>query len=669
MSKLNPRQQQAVKYIEGPLLVLAGAGSGKTSVITRKIAYLIEQCGISAKRICAVTFTNKAAKEMRERVSHLIQGKEAQGLSISTFHTLGLNILKREHAQVGLKNGFTIFDDTDVNTLLTELLLHTPSGDTSKKDSIRYLISKWKNDLVEPARAASHAADQDELFAAHVYGEYDRHLRAYNAVDFDDLIALPVFLFRQHAAVLERWQNRIHYLLVDEYQDTNSAQYELVKLLVGSRQQFTVVGDDDQSIYAWRGARPENLAQLAEDYPKLQVIKLEQNYRSSGRILKAANQVIANNPHVFEKKLWSEHGFGDEIRIIVCQNEEHEAEKVAGEILNQKIRHNRKFRDFAVLYRGNYQAKLVEMKLQHLQIPYKMSGGTSFFSRPEIKDFMGYLRVLINTDDDNAFLRIINTPRREIGPSTLEKLGNYASERGVSLFDATFELGLETRMQAQHLTKLRHFSHWMNETRRRLEEDDPIAAIKQMLVDIGYHQWLMEQSSSPKVADKRMDNVLTLVDSINRMLEKHEEPDVGTVINKLFLMDLLDQQQQEDDSDRVQLMTLHASKGLEFPHVFLMGLEEEILPHRNSIDADTVEEERRLMYVGITRAQKTLTMTLAQKRKQFGEMQSCTPSRFLDELPAEDLVWEGRGGEKSKEEKQELAKAHLASIRDLLNRV
>ncbi|HET8704723.1 MAG TPA: 3'-5' exonuclease, partial [Pseudomonadales bacterium] len=426
---------------------------------------------------------------------------------------------------------------------------------------------------------------------------------------------------------------------------------------------------DDQSIYAWRGARPENLAQLAEDYPKLQVIKLEQNYRSSGRILKAANQVISNNPHVFDKKLWSEHGFGDEIRIITCMNEEHEAEKVAGEILNQKIRHNRKFKDFAILYRGNYQAKLVEMKLQHLQIPYKMSGGTSFFSRPEIKDFMGYLRVLINTDDDNAFLRIINTPRREIGPSTLEKLGNYATERGVSLFDATFELGLETRMQTQHLTKLRQFSHWMNETRRRLEEEDPIAAIKQMLVDIGYHQWLMEQSSSPKVADKRMENVLTLVDSISRMLQKHEEPDIGTVINKLFLMDLLDQQQQEDDSDRVQLMTLHASKGLEFPHVFLMGLEEDILPHRNSIDADTVEEERRLMYVGITRAQKTLTMTLAQKRKQFGELQSCTPSRFLDELPQEDLVWEGRGGEKSKEEKQELAKAHIASIRDLLNRV
>lgn len=669
MSKLNPRQLQAVKCIDGPLLVLAGAGSGKTSVITRKISYLIVTCGYSAKRIFAVTFTNKAAREMRERVSKLIKGQAAAGLSISTFHTLGLTILKREQSHAGLKNGFTIFDDTDVNTLITELLLHTPAGDTSKKDQIRALISKWKNDLVEPVHATSHAADQDELFAAHVYVEYDRHLRAYNAVDFDDLIALPVFLFRKHAAILERWQSRVHYLLVDEYQDTNSAQYELVKLLVGGRQQFTVVGDDDQSIYAWRGARPENLAQLASDYPKLQVIKLEQNYRSTGRILKAANKIIANNPHVFEKQLWSDHGFGDEIRIVHCQNEEHEAEKVAGEILNQKIRHNRNFKEFAVLYRGNYQAKLVEMKLQHLQIPYKMSGGTSFFSRSEIKDFMGYLRILINTDDDNAFLRIINTPRREIGPSTLEKLGSYATERGVSMFDATFELGVESRIQTQHLTKLRHFTHWMNETRRRLEEDNPLGAIKQMLSDMGYHQWLMEQSSSPKVADKRMDNVNTLVDSIGRMLDKEEDSDIGTVINKLFLIDLLDQQEQEDDSDRVQLMTLHASKGLEFPHVFLMGLEEEILPHRNSIDADTIEEERRLMYVGITRAQKTLTMTLAQKRKQFGEMRDCTPSRFLEELPQEDIVWEGRGGEKSKEEKQELAKAHIANIRDLLGRI
>lgn len=668
MSKLNPRQSEAVKYIDGPLLVLAGAGSGKTSVITRKIAYLVEQCEIPAHRIVAVTFTNKAAREMKERVSQLIKGKAARGLTVSTFHNLGLNIIRKEHQHLGLKNGFSIFDDQDSRTLLGELLHRESDVGGEDVDYIRNTISNWKNDLVSPDIALSRAADEKEQLAARTYELYNRMLRAYNAVDFDDLILLPTLLFRDNDEARERWQHKIHYMLVDEYQDTNSSQYLLVRLLVGKRARFTVVGDDDQSIYAWRGAKPENLAQLAQDYPNLKVIKLEQNYRSTGRILKAANTVIANNPHVFEKQLWSEHGFGEHLRVIRCRTEDHEAEKIASEILNQHLQKKRPFKDFAVLYRGNHQSRSLEIKLQAFQVPYKVSGGTSFFSRAEIKDVMGYLRLLINSDDDNAFLRIINTPRREIGPTTLEKLGQYAQERGRSLFSVCSEMGLAEHLKAKQLAVLNRFHNWIDETRENIQRGHAVGAIKQMLRDIDYEQWLREQSSSPKMAEKRMENVWQLVQSIERMLQKGEdENDIETVIGKLVLLDLLEQQQEEDESDKVQLMTLHASKGLEFPYVFLMGLEEDLLPHRNSIESDTIEEERRLMYVGITRAQKELTMTFTAKRKQFGEEFEPTPSRFLEELPPEDIRWEGRGEQKSREETQSIGNAHLANLKNLFD--
>lgn len=668
MSQLNPRQSEAVKHIDSPLLVLAGAGSGKTSVITRKIAYLIEQCDIPAHRIVALTFTNKAAREMKERVSQLVKGKAARGLTVSTFHNLGLNIIRKELANLGLKNGFSIFDDQDSRTLLTELLHKDSEVGADEIGQVRNLISNWKNDLVSPSIAISRAEDEDQLRAAHTYAQYDRMLRAYNAVDFDDLILLPTLLFRDNEDVLERWRNRIYYLLVDEYQDTNSSQYLLVRLLVGNRGRFTVVGDDDQSIYAWRGARPENLAQLAQDYPSLKVIKLEQNYRSSGRILKCANQVIANNPHVFEKQLWSEHGYGDPIRVIRCRSEDHEAEKVAGDILNQHMQNKRSFRDFAVLYRGNHQSRLIEMKLQQFQVPYKVSGGQSFFARNEIKDVMAYLRVLINPDDDNAFLRIVNTPRRELGPTTLEKLGQYAQSRERSLFSVCCEMGLAEVLNARQYSMLKRFHDWIDETRENLQRGHAVGAIKQMLRDIDYENWLVEQSSSSKMAERRMENVWQLVQSIERMLEKSDDDnDVESVIGKLILLDILEQQKEEDDSDRVQLMTLHASKGLEFPFVFLMGMEEELLPHRSSIEEDNIEEERRLMYVGITRAKKELTMTYTAKRKQYGEEFEPTPSRFLDEMPQDDLAWEGRGEKKSRESQQAVGQAHLANLKNLFD--
>ncbi|MCV6590830.1 MAG: DNA helicase Rep [Marinobacterium sp.] len=669
MSRLNPRQQEAKLYISGPLLVLAGAGSGKTSVITRKIAYLIEQCGYEARHVAALTFTNKAAREMKERVGTLLQGKSAKGLTVSTFHNLGMNIIRREHRTLGFKPGFSIFDDQDTRALLRDLLVHHEE-EADQADMIAAKISSWKNEMITPEQALGRVEGSDDVLAAQAYEAYQRSLRAYNAVDFDDLIWIPVRLFDEHPLVLERWQNRIRYLLVDEYQDTNLSQYRLVRQLVGHRGMLTVVGDDDQSIYAWRGARPENLEQLQRDFPSLKVVKLEQNYRSTQRILRAANTLIANNPHVFEKSLWSDKAFGDELKVIHNRNEEAECERIATDILDRHLRGGIAFRDFAVLYRGNHQARLLELKLQGFQVPYKLSGGTSFFARAEIKDLMGYLKVLVNPDDDNAFLRIVNMPRREIGPATLQKLGEYANEREVSMFNAIDELGVESHLSERSLEKLRRFSRWMNYLMEQCERADPVQLIREMILDIDYEGWLRQNTASDAAAEKRIQNVWTLVDSIRTTLERLQEddPDAGVkeAISRLLLIDMMDRQEEEDDSNRVQLMTLHASKGLEFPHVYLMGMEEELLPHRNSIEDGNIEEERRLAYVGITRARQTLIMTLASQRKQYGEKIDCAPSRFLDELPPEDLIVEGLG-ETNEKANRARGQATLSGLKSLFD--
>jgi ATP-dependent DNA helicase Rep len=672
VTQLNPRQKEAVLYIDGPCLVLAGAGSGKTSVITRKIAYLIEQCDMPARHIAALTFTNKAAREMKERASKLVKGSASRGLTVSTFHNLGLNIIRREHKSLGFKPGFSIFDSEDARSLLKELMLKEGDLDNDHLDLVQHQISNWKNDLVNPARALSIAQSPGEQTIAIIYQRYNQALRAYNAVDFDDLILIPVELFQTNAEVLGRWQRKIRYLLVDEYQDTNSSQYLLVQLIVGDRGALTVVGDDDQSIYAWRGARPENMSLLKQDYPSLRVIKLEQNYRSTSRILRVANHLIANNPHEFDKALWSEMGLGDPIRVLRCKNEEAEAERVATEIITQRMQKQYKFRDFAVLYRGNHQARLLEMKLQHHQIPYKMSGGSSFFAKTEIKDVMAYLRLIVNPDDDNAFLRIINTPRRQIGTSTLEALGGYASEREISLFAALGEMGLQSRIPEKNLERLQRFAHWIKQVAHNCRGEKPVDAIREMLGDIDYEGWLYQNSNTPKAAEKRMGNVFYLVESLQKSLDKtanddeDEESRIEDAIAKLVLRDLMERQEEEDISDQVQLMTLHASKGLEFPHVFMVGMEEDLLPHRNSIEDNNIEEERRLTYVGITRAQRTLSMTLAGKRKQFGEMSETTPSRFLDELPKEDVEREGFG-EQSEEKNLAKGEETLSSLLNLFD--
>lgn len=674
LSELNPRQREAVRYIDGPLLVLAGAGSGKTSVITRKIAYLVKQCGIPARHIAAVTFTNKAAREMRERVGQLLQGGDGRGLTVSTFHTLGLNILRREHRALGYKSGFSLFDAEDSRALIRDLLIQDHGGDSDQAGAIAQRISSWKNDMVEPEQAIAEASGPADMLCAQAYVRYQRALKAYNALDFDDLIGLPAQLFATQPEILEKWQRRIRYLLVDEYQDTNGAQYRLVKQLVGDRGGLTVVGDDDQSIYAWRGARPENLVQLQADYPHLKVVKLEQNYRSTARILKAANTVISNNPHVFEKQLWSELGYGEPIRILACPDEDAECERVVTEILDHRLRNRGRFRHYAVLYRSNHQARLLEIKLQQHQIPYRISGGTSFFARNEIKDVMAYLRLLMNPDDDNAFLRIVNVPRRGIGTSSLEGLGTYATGRGISLFAAAQELGAEQHLPEKAIARLREFTGWMQRVNRALEGDEPIAAIREMLEDMDYEAWLHQNASSGTVAERRYANVMTLVESLAKGIQKDDEEgdenpaNIEDAIARLVLRDLLERQEEEDETaDKVQLMTLHAAKGLEFPHVTMIGVEENLLPHRASIEADTIEEERRLCYVGITRAQQTLTLTYCKKRRQFGETMDCTPSRFLEELPRDDLHWEGRDGESSPEQKQQRGRDTLASLKSLLD--
>ncbi|QHP82190.1 DNA helicase Rep [Pectobacterium carotovorum] len=666
--RLNPSQQHAVEFVTGPCLVLAGAGSGKTRVITNKIAHLIRQCGYQARHIAAVTFTNKAAREMKERVAQTLGRKETRGLMIATFHTLGLEIIKREYVALGMKSNFSLFDDQDQMALLKELTEQWLENDKVLLQQLISTISNWKNDLIDPAGAAATArSERDKLFV-HCYSLYHDHLRACNVLDFDDLILLPTLLLKHNVEVRERWQNRLRYLLVDEYQDTNTSQYELVKLLVGTRARFTVVGDDDQSIYSWRGARPQNLVLLQQDFPALDVIKLEQNYRSSGRILKAANILIANNPHVFEKRLFSELGYGDELKVITANNEDHEAERVVGELIAHHFIKKTQYGDYAILYRGNHQSRLFEKMLMQNRIPYRISGGTSFFSRPEIKDLLAYLRVLTNPDDDSAFLRIVNTPKREIGPATMKKLGEWAGQRNKGLFSASFDLGLSQSLTGRGLESLQRFTQWLSEI-ARLAEREPVAAVRDLIHGLDYESWLYETSPSPKAAEMRMKNVNQLFSWMTEMLEGSDlnEPMTLTqVVTRFTLRDMMERGESEEELDQVQLMTLHASKGLEFPYVFLVGMEEGLLPHQSSIDEDNVDEERRLAYVGITRAQRELFFTLCKERRQYGELVRPEPSRFLLELPQDDVVWETERKVVSAQERMQKGQTNVANIRAML---
>ena len=665
MLELNPQQRAAVVTSDRPVLVLAGAGSGKTRVITEKIAFLIEQRGIPPRAIVAITFTNKAAREMRERIRGRVDRARSRGLWISTFHTFGLHFLRRDPEGTGLRRGFSVLDPADCLQLLREITHR--EDDAGEIEPLFAQISRWKNDLLTPEQARARATDAGATQRARIYQRYEQALAAYNAVDFDDLIKRPVDALTRDPVLRERWQGRVRHLLVDEYQDTNGAQYRLVQLLVGVSPGLTVVGDDDQSIYAWRGARPENLARLDEEFPRLRVIKLEQNYRSTNRILAAANRLIANNPHLIEKRLWSTQGEGEPIRVIPCADAEAETARVVSELMRMHFRLRAGWADFAILYRSNHQSRLFEKLLREQGIPYRISGGQSFFERQEIRDLAAYLRLLVNPDDNPAFLRVVNVPRREVGPTTLEKLGRCAHARGCSLLRAAAGVGLAEYLDARGQARLSRFADWVEETRRHADEEPPSRLLARLVDDIDYESWLRDNSPSPKAAARRMDAVREFIEWIGRVTapDGGEPASLEEVVGRISLMDVLDRQRETDEEDAVQLLTLHTAKGLEFPHVFLVGFEEDLLPHRVSLEEDNIQEERRLAYVGLTRAQQTLTITYAAQRTRFGETSECLPSRFLDELPAEQLVWPDAKAPDAETQRLS-AKAHLAGLKALL---
>jgi ATP-dependent DNA helicase Rep len=666
LADLNPIQQAAVRNTDGPLLVLAGAGSGKTRVITRKIAWLVTKTGLGPHKVAAVTFTNKAAREMKARAATLLGDETAAAVRISTFHNLGLNILRSECRKLGYRPGFSIFDAEDSATLIRELVRRAGGDPKQNAAPMQWRISGWKNDLVSPEQALAGAEDPLEVVAATVYADYQRNLKAYNAFDFDDLIGLPVALFDSDEEALTGWRERIRYLLVDEYQDTNMAQYRLMHTLVGDGARFTVVGDDDQSIYAWRGARPENLQQLAEDFPSLEVVKLEQNYRSSRRILGAANQLIANNPHLFEKRLWSDHGHGERIRVIAATDGEDEARRVVAELITHKVTHRTRDRDYAILYRSNHQARAFESALRQHRVPYRVSGGTSFFERTEVRDIVAYLKLLVNPDDDAAFLRVVNVPRREIGAASIEQLTALANEREQSLFATADTVALAERIRPRNAARLRDFVGWLRTKAEVAERDDPVKGVRELVDESHYEHYVRETAKDPVQAGRKLENVQELLDWIARIAaKKPDDWSLADILSHMSLLDMLDNQ-DEDGADQVTLTTLHAAKGLEFPFVYLVGMEEGILPHQNAIEADTIEEERRLAYVGLTRAQRELIITYTRARKRYGQTIDTTPSRFLEELPVDELDWEGRNQDKSPEARQQRGQQAIAALRAML---
>ncbi len=658
---LNPAQKQAVTHQGGPALVLAGAGSGKTGVITRRMAWLIDKRGVDPSRIVAVTFTNKAAREMKQRVASLLDGRRiAARLHVSTFHRLGLRILREECEAMGLTSSFSIVDPADARAIIADLLGREFNTDPGQADAVASALSAWRNGAVAEGKGEG-AAGLERIHQA-----YQRHLRSLNAVDLDDMIALPRDLLAGDPEALHRWRRRAEYLLVDEYQDTNAVQYELVRLLAGSGRGLMAVGDDDQSIYAWRGAMPQNLGQLAVDYPDLAVIKLQQNYRSRGRILKLANHLIRNNPRPFEKQLFSELGYGDPVKVLVAGNEVREAERVVSELMSVQFQTRARYGDFAILYRSNHQSRVLEQKLVEMRLPYQLSGGQSFFDRTEVRDLMAYLKVIANPADDSAMLRIVNTPRRGIGASTLERVGAFARERRIPLAEAIHSSELLAGLGTRAATQVGAFSALLARYQDWAPRADARELIDDLLEEIGYRTWLDETCDNEDMADRRWQNVCELAQWVERVAASGEEDsDLAEAVRKLVLTDRLDSSDDDAETDSVRLMTLHAAKGLEFDDVFIVGLADDILPHANSRSENGVEEERRLFYVGITRARKRLVLSYATRRRRYGEILECQPSRFIEELPADDLDWRF-DGDAPREDDRRAGKAHLAGIRAML---
>jgi ATP-dependent DNA helicase Rep len=672
-ASLNPAQLAAVHHLSGPCLVLAGAGSGKTRVITHKIARLL-QAGLEPKQIAAITFTNKAAQEMRERAKGLVGPRAAKDLVVSTFHSLGVRLLRADGSRLGLKEQFSILDSDDVLGVLRDAGGCT---DNALARRWQWTISLWKNQGLDSDGAATHAKDDDERVAARVMKRYEERLAAYQAVDFDDLIGLPLKLLQRDDEARAKWQDAFRHVLVDEYQDTNAVQYDLLKVLVGERAMFTAVGDDDQSIYGWRGATIENLKRLPQDYPQLKVIPLEQNYRSTGSILRAANHVIAANPKIYEKKLWSEFGDGEPVRVVECDGEEHEAERAVARIQSLRSQGGQvKFSDFAILYRANHQARGFEQKLRAAQIPYKVSGGQSFFDRAEIKDLCAWLRLLVNQDDDPAFLRAVTTPKRGIGHQTLASLGEFAGKWKVSLFEALFAESLGTTLNKKAIGSLHEFGRYVNDLEHRARHttggEDAKALLLQWLKDIGYEQHLYDGEDSEKLAASRWSNVMDFVDWIAKRCGGEITQESGTFESEKqsvlqvaqTISVIISLAERGDQQDVVTLSTLHAAKGLEWPHVVLVGINEGLLPFKSEDDEMTpqrLEEERRLMYVGITRARTTLTVSTLRRRKRGRDTVQGIPSRFIGEMKLHEATAKEDPKERLKRLRAELAAKAAAS--------
>ena len=667
---LNPRQDEAVHHLAGPCLVLAGAGSGKTRVIVHKIARLLH-AGLEPKQIAAITFTNKAAQEMRERTKALVGPRAARDLAVSTFHSLGVRLLRSDGARIGLKENFSILDSDDVLGVLRDCGGNT---DNALARRWQWAISLWKNQGLDADAAESLAADDDERVAARIMRRYEERLAAFQAVDFDDLIGLPLRLLQRDAEAREKWRSRFRHILVDEVQDTNAVQYELLKALVGERGIFTAVGDDDQSIYGWRGATIENLKRLPQDYPRLKLIALEQNYRSTGHILRAANAVISNNPKLFEKTLWSEFGDGDPVKLVECDGEEHEAERAVARIQALRAAGGVKFGDCAVLYRANHQARVFEQKLRAAQIPYKVSGGQSYFDRAEIKDLCAWLRLLVNPDDDPAFLRAVTTPKRGIGHQTLATLGEFASKWKTSLFEALFSPSLGSVLKGKAIDALHEFGREVNELEQRVRHttgsEDAKALLLGWLKAIGYEQHLSDAEDSEKLAAARWGNVLDFVDWIARRCGGEITQDGGSSFESekssvlqvaQTISVIISLAERGDEQDVVTLSTLHAAKGLEWPHVVLAGVNEGLLPFQSGSEVaepmtpERLQEERRLMYVGITRAQRTLAVSTLRRRKKGRATVAAVPSRFIKEMKLDEGVVKEDPRERLKKLRAELA--------------
>jgi ATP-dependent DNA helicase Rep len=652
-SSLNPPQQAAVAYVDGPLLVLAGAGSGKTKVITEKIAHLIASRRYEARHVAAITFTNKAAKEMRERVAKRVKGEAGEGLTISTFHSLGLRFLQIEHDRAQLRRGFSIFDSDDQMAIIKDLA--TPGLKNDALYALHNLISGAKNAALSPEQAAEAARSIREQEAAAIYARYQARLQAFNAVDFDDLIRLPLQLLEADSGLAAGWRERIRYLLVDECQDTNGAQYRLLKQLAGPKGNMTCVGDDDQSIYAWRGAQPENLDQLATDYPNLKVIKLEQNYRCTSRILRCANTLIAKNPHAHLKQLWSQHGDGEPVRVWQCKTNEHEAERVAAEIHYLNQAKEMPWGEFAILFRGNHQSRPLEKALQLLRIPYHLSGGTKFLDRTEVKDTLCWLQVLANPDNDAAFLRAIAAPKREVGATTLEKLAAMAQTAGMPMARAAGQIGFLKQLTPRAAAGLDEFNRIVESLRDEAERLTPAELVPLLAERSGLLAMIRSQCKDEPSFLRRKANL----DELASWFEGARGGGPGELAAQLALLSNAD---RGEPGNAVRLMSLHAAKGLEFRAVFVVGCEDGNLPHEASIDEGRLDEERRLMYVGITRAKERLYLAHSAEIKRWGELQHLLPSRFLDELPAGDLLRDGMDPERETAEKKQRGRAHMDAI-------